>query len=268
MRSIVLLAVAVLIQPIGSAWAQGAVAPPPPWEPAGSAGAIPADVPRPGATPIVRIPLAPAPVAGPFDARAGPPAVRPNLPVGTPDEQRHADPSAPITDLRAAIERAYWTNPELIAERARLRGADFRLPQARGEYGLQLQYSASYDYRRESFEQAVGQIATRTGWTGTAGAVLAQPLFTFGRLRAGEDAARGEIAFARASLENVEQQTLFDTIAAYAAVLRDRAGVGIAGDNVALLEREFGDTRERFGARESTVTDLQQVRSRLELARA
>ncbi|MET0192899.1 MAG: TolC family protein, partial [Hyphomicrobiaceae bacterium] len=44
--------------------------------------------------------------------------------------------------------------------------------------------------------------------------------------------------------------------------------VGIAGDNVALLEREFGDTRERFGARESTVTDLQQVRSRLELARA
>jgi outer membrane protein len=76
------------------------------------------------------------------------------------------------------------------------------------------------------------------------------------------------IAFGRASLRQIEQQTLFNAINAYAAVLRDRAGVGIARDNVAVLDREFRDNRERQRLREATSTDVQQVESRLELARA
>lgn len=217
-------------------------------------------------SPTVIVPAATA--VDPADTRARPPVYRPMLPEGTPVEQQQADPSAPITDFVEALERAYWSNPQLLAERARLRSTDFRLPQARGEYGPQLQYSASYGYRHDIFEQPVGSDITRSGWGTTASAILSQPLFAFGRIRAGEDSARGQIAFARASLEAAEQQTLFNTIATYAAVLRDRGGVGIAADNVSLLAQESSDTRARFDVRESTATELQQVVSRLELARA
>ena len=216
----------------------------------------------------LKLPEAAAPAPGPFDAPAGPPAYRPALPAGTPEEHRQADPAAPVGSLVDALQRTYWSNPQLLSERARLRSLDFRLPQARGQYGPQLQYSASYGYQRQSFEQPVGGDVTRAGWGITASAILSQPVFTFGRLRADEDSARAEIAFGRASLRSSEQQILFSAISAYAAVLRDRAGVGIARDNANLLGREFSDTRIRFDVRESTATDLQQVQSRFELARA
>lgn len=216
---------------------------------------------------VLILPGAPLPAPGPFDAPSGAPMFRRALPRETPPEQMVIDASVPITDFAVALERAYWTNPQLLAERARLRGADFRVPQARGQYGPQLRYSISYGYQRDRFDQPLGQPITRTGWSSTASAILAQPLFTSGRLRANEDAARASVAFGRGLLRAAEQQTLFDAIAAYSSVIRDRTGVRIAGDNLALLSREFGDTQARLLARETTITDAQQVETRLELAR-
>lgn len=240
--------------------------------PYGAAGSpeLPAGTIPPPAPPsaVLIIPGAPEPAPGPFLEPAGPPAFRPALPRETPAEQVAVNPAEPITDFVIALERAYWTNPQLIAERARLRSFDFRLPQARAQYGPQFQYNASYGFQRDAFETLIGTTEIEKGWSSTASAILTQPLFTFGRLRAGEDGARAQIAFARASLRSAEQQTLFSAISAYAGVLRDRAAVGIAADNVNLLAREFGDTGERFRVRESTATDLQQVQSRLELGRA
>lgn len=202
------------------------------------------------------------------DSPAGPLVYRPSLPGGTPEEQVRADPAAPITNLVQAIERAYWSNPQILAERARTRSVDFRLPQARGQYGPQFQYSASYGYEHQNFEQPLGASVVRAGWTNTASAVLSQPLFTFGRLRAGEDSARAEIDFSRNSLRATEQDILFSAIASYASVLRDRGAVNIAAENVGILDQELRDTRARFDVRESTLTDLEQVRSRFELSRA
>jgi outer membrane protein len=170
--------------------------------------------------------------------------------------------------LGEALQRTYWTNPQLLSERARTRSTDFLLPQARGEFGPQLQYSGTYGYQRNVFEQATGSPVERSGWTSSATAVLTQPLFTFGRLRANEDSARAQIAFRRSSLAAAEQQILLSAINAYAAVLRDRAGVAIAQSNADLLAREFSDTRTRLEARDSTIADVQQIQTRLELARA
>ena len=211
---------------------------------------------------------APRPAPGPFDAPAAAPAFRPELPRETPEEQLAVDPETPVTGLAAAIERAYWTNPQLIGERARARSFDYRLPQARGQYGPQLQYSGTHEYRRDSFEQAIGGSLTRSGWSSTASAILRQPLFTFGRLRAGEDGARAAIAIGQASLRSAEQDILLNTINAYSSVLRDRAGVRISADNLDLLTRQAADTQARLSARESTLTNSEQAASRLELARA
>lgn len=233
-----------------------------------AATGTPAGSADPAPSPVVTVPGATAPLRAPYDAPAGAPSYKPDLPLGTPSEQASRDPALPVTTLTEALDRAYWTNPALLAERARARSIDYRLPQARAQFGPRLQYSGSYDYQRDNFELSTGDYLARQGWTSTATAILTQPLFTFGRSRAREDEARGQIAFQRTALRASEQQTLLGSINIYVSVLRDRAAVTIAGDNVELLSRELSDTRLRLEQHESTATDYEQVQSRLELARA
>jgi TolC family type I secretion outer membrane protein len=192
----------------------------------------------------------------------------PQLPPGTPDAMAEADPAVPITTFVETLQRAYWTNPALLAERARLRGADYRLPQARAAYGPKLNYQASYGWQRDNFEQPLGGYRAYSGWGSTASAILTLPVMTFGRNAAGETSARAQIEFERATVRFTEAQTLLDAIVAYTSVLRDRAGVDIAADNLALLTRELSDNQARFKAREVTSTDLQQVETRVEQGKA
>lgn len=207
------------------------------------------------------------PAASP-DEPSGPPYYAPRLPRGTPEDQAGTNASAPIGTFNEALLRSYWTNPALLAQRARQRATDYRLPQARSQSGPSVSYQATYGYRRDNFEQPVGNWTALSGWTSTASAILNQPLFTFGRNGAGERRALGEIAFERASLRSTEADTLFNAISAYVGLLRDRAAMAIYRDDLALLEREYADNGARFAKREVTSSDLQQVETRLELSRA
>lgn len=226
-----------------------------------SAVAVPAPIAVTGAAEAPRATL---------DEPAGPPPFDPRLPRDTPDgeEARYEAPPAPVTTFAEALDRAYWTNPRLLAERARLRAADYRLPQARAAFGPKLSVEATYGYERQNFESGAGFWSAREGWTTTASAVLNQPVFTFGRNAAAERSAVAEIAFQRSALRSAEIETLLNAVAVYAAVLRDRAGVDLLRDDLALLEREYADNVGRFGKREVTASDVQQVETRLEQSRA
>lgn len=196
------------------------------------------------------------------------PVLAPELPRGTPGEIEAADPAMPVTSLVAALERAYWTSPALLAERARLRSADYRMPQARSQFGPRINYEVGYGYQRDNVELVPGTWRERSGWSTTAAAVLTQPVLTFGRNAAGVRAAAAEIGFERATLRNAEQRALLNAIAAYAGVLRDRNDIAITRENLDLLERELSDNRKRLAVRETTLTDVDQVRTRVELGRA
>ena len=241
-----------------------APAPPPVSAPSPSMGS---GTPAPPQTPMVAVPAASRPYLGPADNPHGGSAFRPLLPPGTPQEEADAA-AGPVSDLTTALNRAYWTNPQLLSERARTRSVEWRIPQARGQYGPQLEYSASYGYQRDNFEIFPGLWRANGGWTRTASAVLRQPLFTFGRLRASEDTARASAAYAEASLRATEQQTMLQAIDAYASVLRDRIGVSVAADNADLLAGQSRDTEVRLSQHESTASDAQQVAARFELAQA
>jgi outer membrane protein len=113
-----------------------------------------------------------------------------------------------------------------------------------------------------------GKTSNQSGRTTTASAILSQPLFTFGRLAANERSARAQISFERARLRDAEQQVMFAAISGYVGVLRDRAGLQIARDNLAILEQEENDVRARYDVREATDADLQQVVTQAAVARA
>ena len=203
-----------------------------------------------------------------LDEPAGPPAYAPQLGSRAPAELVATEPPAPVTRFADALERAYWTSPALLAQRARLRSADYRLPQARALSGPSLSYRATYGYQRDNIESPLGRWNAQAGWSSTAAAILTQPLLTFGRNAAGERGAMAEIAFERAQLRSSEANALFAAIRAYVLLLRAADTVGIVGEDLALLEREYADNAARFAKREVTSSDLQQVETRVELSRA
>jgi len=194
---------------------------------------------------------------------------RPELPEGTPPEvAAMATGNAPVGGLADALRLAYWTSPSLLAQRAQLRSADYRVPQARSAFGPSINYQADYSYQSTQFDQLRGADIINRGWSSTAQAILTQPLLTFGRNAAQEHVALAQLSFQRQSLRSAEQQAMLDAIAAYVGLLRDRASVSIAKDNLATLESELSDNRARLVVREVTSTDVQQVETRVELGRA
>ena len=69
-------------------------------------------------------------------------------------------------------------------------------------------------------------------------------------------------------LIELEQTILLDTINAYLNVLRDQKLVELSRNNVAVLERQFVETSDRFQLGEVTRTDVSQAESALAAAKA
>ena len=203
------------------------------------------------------------------DADAARLAVRPELPAETPDDVAAlAAEGKPVTSLTEALRLAYWTSPTLLAQRSTVRSYDFRIVEARANFGPKINYSLTDTWQRDSFEQRRGHSIALSGWTSTASAILSQPLFTFGRNTTQVRNASAQLEFQRQVLRSTEQQALLDAITAYIGVLRDRASVVIAKDNLTALERQLSDNRTRLTVHEVTATDVQQVETRAALGRA
>lgn len=200
--------------------------------------------------------------------RASAPIYRPVLP-DNPDARVSQRPAGQVvTSLPEAIALTYWSNPALLAQRAMLRSTDNRLPLARSAFGPSLSAQLSHGYQRDRREIQPDRFVRQDGWTTTASAILTQPIYTSGRLRSAQNQSLAEIAFERDSLRLFETQTLLDSTNAYVSVQRDTALLAIARENLALLQRQYADNRDRYEVRDITVTDLQQVETRLELAKA
>jgi TolC family type I secretion outer membrane protein len=196
------------------------------------------------------------------------PIVRPALPRETPADVMDGAGVPTLTMLDAAIARAYWTNPTLLAERATLRSVDPLYAQARANYGPQLSLQASHLFARDRREVLPGLFSRPEGFSTTAQLIFSQPLLSFGRMAAAEQGALAQIALSREELRLSEASTMFGVIGSYVAVLRDRTILDYARQNLALLERQFSESRARFAVRDITSSDLQQVETRLAFGRA
>ena len=73
---------------------------------------------------------------------------------------------------------------------------------------------------------------------------------------------------AKLQLYELEQKILLDTINSYLNVLRDQKFVELSNNNVAVLERQFLEIRDRFQLGEVTRTDVSQAESALAAAKA
>jgi outer membrane protein len=162
-----------------------------------------------------------------------------------------------------ALAKAYQSNPQINADRARQRGTDENVPQALAGYRPQVVASlgAGLQAVRDLLPDNTVQGATLRPWT--IGVTVTQVLFNGYKTANSVRVAEFQVLSGREALRNTGQGVLLDAVTAYMNVLANQALVEAQRTNVAVLREIQGTTRKRLDAGDVTPTDTAQADSRL-----
>lgn len=165
--------------------------------------------------------------------------------------------------LPEALAKAYQTNPQLNAERARQRATDENVPQALAGYRPQI--VASLSAGLQSVRNLLPDNTIQTGnlkpWI--IGVTVTQTLFNGFRTANSVRAAELQVQSGREALRNVGQGVLLDAVTAYTNVLANQSLVEAQRSNVAFLRETLSVTQRRLNAGDVTPTDSAQAEARL-----
>ena len=174
-----------------------------------------------------------------------------------------ADTAARAESLPEALVKAYQTNPQLNAERARQRATDENVPQALAGYRPQVAASLSAGLQavRDQLPGNVLQTATLKPWQ--IGLTVTQTLFNGFKTANSVRVAELQVQSGREALRNVGQGVLLDAVTAYTNVLANQTLVEAQRANVAFLKETHAITLRRLNAGDVTPTDTAQAEARL-----
>jgi len=165
--------------------------------------------------------------------------------------------------LPEALAKAYQTNPQLNAERARQRGTDENIPQALSGYRPQIIASlgAGLQAVRNLLPDNTIQGATLRPWT--IGVTVSQVLFNGFKTSSSVRVAEFQVLSGRESLRNTGQGVLLDAVTAYMNVIANNALYESQRTNVQVLREIQATTKRRLDAGDVTPTDTAQAEARL-----
>ena len=165
--------------------------------------------------------------------------------------------------LPEALTKAYQTNPQLNAERARQRATDENVPQALAGYRPQIiaSLSAGLQAVRDLLPGNVVQSATLKPWV--IGVTVTQTLFNGYKTANSVRVAELQVQSGREALRNVGQGVLLDAVTAYTNVLANQSLVEAQRTNVSFLQETLAITQRRLKAGDVTPTDTSQAEARL-----
>src|SRR6185436_17178550 len=174
-----------------------------------------------------------------------------------------AAPAAHGESLPEALARAYQTNPQLNAERARQRATDENVPQALAGYRPQIiaSLSAGLQQVRNLLPDNTVQSANLKPWT--IGVTVTQTLFNGFKTANSVRVAELQVSSGREALRNVGQGVLLDAVTVYTNVLANQSLVTAQRSNVAFLRETLAITQKRLNAGDVTPTDTSQAEARL-----
>jgi outer membrane protein len=145
--------------------------------------------------------------------------------------------SAGAETLSDALVKAYQSNPQLNAARARQRATDENVPQALSGYRPQIvaSLSAGLQQVRNLLPDNTIQTATLKPWT--VGLTVTQTLFNGFKTANNVRVAEAQVRSGREALRNVGQGTLLDAVTVYMNVLANGSLVEAQRANVAFLRQ-------------------------------
>ncbi len=178
--------------------------------------------------------------------------------------------------LLSALARAYAGNPDLNQSRAAVRVRDEDMPKALAGMRPRVNIQASAGPLYSSLRLPFGRNAMTgqrqvlqeeyTGYPRGATFNMSQSIFDAGRTTNSVRHAESGVFAARATMRLTEQATLQN--GAYMNVLRDTAVVNLRKNNIAVLEQQLKQTRDRFQVGEVTRTDVAQAEASVAQARS
>src|SRR5947199_9986182 len=174
-----------------------------------------------------------------------------------------AAPPARAESLPEALAKAYQSNPQLNAERARQRATDENVPQALAGYRPQIvaSLSAGLQAVRNLLPDNTVQSASLKPWT--IGITVTQTLFNGFKTANSVRVAEFQVQSGREALRNVGQGVLLDAVTVYTNVLANQSLVEAQRVNVAFLRETQGIVQKRLNAGDVTPTDTSQAEARL-----
>lgn len=163
--------------------------------------------------------------------------------------------------LSDVLIKAYRTSPQLRQNQAALRATDEGVAQARA--GLRPQVSLNGSLGTSARTQT-------GGFSNAMSATLSASLLLFdgGGTQAAIESAKFNVLGSRAQLLEVEQSVLLSAVTAYLDVRRDLRFVGLAQNNITVIDQQVQAARDRFEVGEVTRTDVSQAQARLAQARS
>ncbi len=172
-------------------------------------------------------------------------------------------PSCAAETLPDALAKAYQSNPQLNADRARQRGTDENVPQALAGYRPQILASLSGGLQavRNLLPDNTLQGATLRPWT--IGVTVSQVLFNGFRTANSVRVAEFQVLSGREALRNTGQGVLLDAVTAYMNVMANQALVEAQRTNTTVLREIQATTKRRLDAGDVTPTDTAQAEARL-----
>lgn len=170
-------------------------------------------------------------------------------------------PAASAGGLVEALAAAYANNPQLAAERARLKATDEQLAIAQSGYRPTI--SGTADFTLQSSDTVPSSPADGTVKTRTYALNLSQPIYNGGSTVSAVREADATIRASRENVRGIEQSILLDVATQYMNVIRDQAIVQLRERNVGVLNRQLRESQVRFDAGELTKTDVEQAKARL-----
>ncbi len=189
--------------------------------------------------------------------------------VTAPLAAQDAPPAPPAAEggetdtLKEALALAYRHNPNLEVARANLRATDAGVPLARADALPSLNGQGTFtEFLKQGSSSLVSPERSLSGQLN-----LALPLYAGGATKNAIRAAETRVDAGRADLRGSESQLFTQVVSTYMDVIQNEALVGLAANNVEVLNVNLQATGDRFEIGDLTRTDVAQSESRLALAR-
>ena len=163
--------------------------------------------------------------------------------------------------LEEALTFTYVANPEILAQRVRLRSVQEKITQSQSGYRPTVKGEATYGYAHMHSSSAP---VSRTDESRpvTFGISAVQPIFSGFGTSASVKASKALFDAEEANLKNTEQTTLLNAVIAYTDVIRALAVLKLNQNNETVLQRQLEYTQDRFRVGELTKTDVAQAEAR------
>lgn len=178
-----------------------------------------------------------------------------------------AVPEPALADrLQDALEAAYANNPTLMAQRAKVRGADENVPLAKAAGRPSVDGTVTYQENLLKGKPAPGGFFSDPDRQVVAQANVNVPLISFGAVRESVRAAEERVNASQFGLRRTESDLFTAVVGAYMDVLRDEAIVQHNQRNHEVMGFTLSETRQRRDAGNRGPTDVAQAEARVALA--